>query len=55
MIAQLGKAAGFKFGVHPHMLRHACGFKLAKTETKRCRSGEARWSTYMRTRALVWG
>jgi hypothetical protein len=29
MIAQLGKAAGFKFGVHPHMLRHACGFKLA--------------------------
>jgi integrase len=29
MIARLGKDAGFEFGVHPHMLRHACGFKLA--------------------------
>jgi len=25
----LGKAAKMPFGVHPHMLRHACGFKLA--------------------------
>jgi type 1 fimbriae regulatory protein FimE len=24
-----GKMAGFPFQVHPHMLRHACGFKLA--------------------------
>jgi type 1 fimbriae regulatory protein FimB/type 1 fimbriae regulatory protein FimE len=23
------KAAKMAFGVHPHMLRHACGFKLA--------------------------
>src|SRR5271170_1745081 len=29
MVARLGVAARFKFPVHPHMLRHACGFKLA--------------------------
>ena len=29
MIARLGVAAGLGFLVHPHMLRHACGFKLA--------------------------
>jgi integrase len=29
MIARLGKAAGFNYGVHPHQLRHACGFALA--------------------------
>src|SRR5262245_55193452 len=29
MFARLGAAAGFDFPVHPHMLRHACGFKLA--------------------------
>jgi len=29
MIARLGQKAKFKFGVHPHMLRHACGFALA--------------------------
>jgi hypothetical protein len=29
MLARLGEAAGFDFRVHPHMLRHACGFKLA--------------------------
>ena len=29
MIARLGVAAGFGFPAHPHMLRHACGFKLA--------------------------
>jgi len=26
MIARLGVEAKFKFGVHPHMLRHACGY-----------------------------
>jgi integrase len=29
MIAQLGEAARFSFPVHPHMFRHACGYKLA--------------------------
>jgi site-specific recombinase XerD len=29
LIERAGKAAGFKFGVHPHMLRHAAGYKLA--------------------------
>jgi integrase len=29
MIARVGVPAGFGFPVHPHMLRHACGFKLA--------------------------
>jgi hypothetical protein len=25
MMARLGKAAGFEFGNHPHMLRHGTG------------------------------
>jgi len=29
IIARAGGAAGLSFPVHPHMLRHACGFKLA--------------------------
>ena len=29
LIARLGVAAEFEFPVHPHMLRHACGFALA--------------------------
>jgi site-specific recombinase XerD len=29
MLERLGKAAKMPFGVHPQMLRHACGFKLA--------------------------
>jgi integrase len=29
MVARLGKAAGFDVVIHPHMLRHACGYKLA--------------------------
>jgi integrase len=29
MVARLGVAAKFGFPVHPHMLRHACGFALA--------------------------
>jgi integrase len=27
LIERAGKAAGFKFGVHPHMLRHSCGLR----------------------------
>jgi type 1 fimbriae regulatory protein FimE len=29
MITRVGKAAKMPFSVHSHMLRHACGFKLA--------------------------
>jgi type 1 fimbriae regulatory protein FimB/type 1 fimbriae regulatory protein FimE len=29
MVARAGMAAGLKFPVHPHMLRHAAGYKLA--------------------------
>ena len=29
MMGRLGKAAKMPFTVHPHMLRHACGYKLA--------------------------
>jgi site-specific recombinase XerD len=29
LIERAGAEAGFKFGVHPHMLRHACGYALA--------------------------
>src|SRR5262245_46739144 len=29
LVARAGVAAGFEFQIHPHMLRHSCGFKLA--------------------------
>jgi type 1 fimbriae regulatory protein FimB/type 1 fimbriae regulatory protein FimE len=29
MVARTGEAGKFAFPVHPHMLRHACGYKLA--------------------------
>jgi integrase len=29
MVERAGKEAGFRFKAHPHMLRHACGYKLA--------------------------
>ena len=29
MLSRLGEAAKFQFRVHPHMLRHATGYKLA--------------------------
>jgi type 1 fimbriae regulatory protein FimB/type 1 fimbriae regulatory protein FimE len=28
-VERAGAVAGFEFKVHPHMLRHACGFALA--------------------------
>jgi type 1 fimbriae regulatory protein FimB/type 1 fimbriae regulatory protein FimE len=33
MVTRLGAKAGFPFQVHPHMLRHACGYKLANDGT----------------------
>ena len=29
MVERAGQAAGFEMKIHPHMLRHACGYKLA--------------------------
>jgi type 1 fimbriae regulatory protein FimE len=29
LVLRAGRAAGLAFPVHPHMLRHACGYKLA--------------------------
>ena len=29
IVARAGQLAGFPFEIHPHMLRHACGYKLA--------------------------
>ena len=29
MLSRLAVSAKFQFSVHPHMLRHACGYKLA--------------------------
>jgi len=29
LIARAGREADFDFPIHPHMLRHACGFYLA--------------------------
>ena len=29
MLSRLAVGAKFQFSVHPHMLRHACGYKLA--------------------------
>jgi type 1 fimbriae regulatory protein FimB/type 1 fimbriae regulatory protein FimE len=29
MLSRAAEEAGFEFTIHPHMLRHACGYKLA--------------------------
>jgi len=29
IVARAGQAAGLEFPIHPHMLRHGCGYKLA--------------------------
>jgi len=29
LFARIGQAAAFPFPIHPHMLRHSCGFRLA--------------------------
>lgn len=37
IIARAGREAGITFAVHPHMLRHACGYKLAQAGQDRGR------------------
>jgi type 1 fimbriae regulatory protein FimB/type 1 fimbriae regulatory protein FimE len=36
IVARAGEAAELPFPIHPHMLRHACGFKMAndKVDTR---------------------
>lgn len=29
LVARAGELAKLSFSIHPHMLRHACGYKLA--------------------------
>jgi site-specific recombinase XerD len=33
MVSRAGEATALPFPVHPHMLRHACGFYLANKNT----------------------
>jgi integrase len=40
MFARLGERTGMPFSIHPHMLRHSCGFKFAN-EGKDTRSLQA--------------
>jgi type 1 fimbriae regulatory protein FimB/type 1 fimbriae regulatory protein FimE len=39
MVQRTGRAAGFAFGVHPHMLRHSTGYKLANDTRSLAHSG----------------
>ena len=32
MVERAGQAAGFDMKIHPHMIRHACGFKLHRQQ-----------------------
>ena len=42
-LAVIGVAAGLPFPIHPHMLRHACGFALAhaRHDTRAIQDGSA--------------
>lgn len=33
IVKRAGEVAGFAFPVHPHMLRHACGYRLTNDGT----------------------
>jgi type 1 fimbriae regulatory protein FimE len=50
IVARPGQAAKLGFPVHPHMLRHACGFKLANeghdTRSIRHYLGHSTYSAY---------
>jgi integrase len=34
MVERAAQAAGFDMKIHPHMLRHACGYKLANEKRR---------------------
>jgi site-specific recombinase XerD len=34
MVERVARAAGFDMKIHPHMLRHSCGYKLAVRYTE---------------------
>jgi site-specific recombinase XerD len=38
MVERAARAAGFDMKIHPHMLRHSCGYKLATTASIRAPS-----------------
>ena len=44
MVERAGKAAGFDMKIHPHMLRHACGYNWRTMASIRARS-RAIWAT----------
>jgi hypothetical protein len=40
MLARIGQRAKMPFPIHPHMLRHACGYTLANAGHDRAWSGD---------------
>jgi len=52
MVERAGEAAGFDMKIHPHMLRHACGFKLANdgVDTR----SEPVFRGWLLSRRLLW-
>ena len=42
LIARLGERAGMAFPIHPHMLRHGCGYALANAghDTRSIQAGQ---------------
>ena len=48
LFERAGQATGFDMKIHPHMLRHACGFKLANSPPSHSQFGPsgivAQWS-----------
>ena len=51
MLERAGEAAGLALKVHPHMLRHACGFALANKghDTRALHRRAPRWKSQKRT------
>jgi hypothetical protein len=56
LIQLLGERAGMPFAIHPHMLRHSCGYELANTghDSGRCRRGSGTGISRTRCAILSW-